>query len=468
MKYTFLDQIKKEGLLIAPAFKNETDNYSKKFKEAVNKDLVKQEDFKAHSYFEEGFERVTTIYLGNLKDLNPEKLKKFANKIVTLCNRMDRKTAQIHLPNKLLDHKNAFNLAEGFILGSYEFTAYKEKKNSLETLHLVMDKKYRKQFDKGASLAKATNYARDLINHPANVMNSTKLHEEVKKIEKKGAKLTVLEQEELRKKGLRGLLSVNKGSAQPPKLILIEHNAKKEKPTLLVGKGITFDTGGYSIKPNDNMVKMKSDMAGAAAVIGTLKYLVENNVKRNVVGVVPICENMISSDANRPSDIVKMYNGKTVEITNTDAEGRLILADALSYSEEKYEPKEIIDVATLTGAVIIALGSYCTGMISKDDNMARKLELAGLESNDKVWRLPFFDDYQKDMDGDVSDLRNTGKNSEAGAITAGVFLSKFVKTSNWTHLDIAGSGRCENEREYVKKGGTGAGVRLFSYYLEKY
>lgn len=468
MKYNFSEKTKQEGLLIVPAFKKGSDTYSETFQDAVKKGLVKEKDFKAHSIFEQGFERITIIYLGKKSEVTPEKIRKYASKIATLCNRMDRKHAQVLLNQDFMTKKLCFSFAESIGLSTYEFTGYKEKQSSLESLHIVIKNSFEKEFNKGLSLAKATNYARDLINHPANVMNSTRLDQEAKKIGELGAAITVLEQEDLEKKGLRGLLSVNKGSAQPPKLILIHHKGKDEDPTLLVGKGITFDTGGYSIKPNDNMVKMKSDMAGAAAVMGTLRYLVENNVKRNVVGVVPICENMISSDANRPSDIVKMYNGKTVEITNTDAEGRLILADALSYSEEKFAPKEIIDIATLTGSVIVALGKYCSGMISKDDNMAKKLELAGLESNDKVWRLPFFDDYQNDMDGDVSDLRNTGKNSEAGAITAGVFLSKFVKTNNWVHLDIAGSGRSSKDRDYVKEGGTGAGVRLLSYYLEKY
>lgn len=213
---------------------------------------------------------------------------------------------------------------------------------------------------------------------------------------------------------------------------------------------------------------MKSDMAGAAAVLAIIKLAAELNLKRDILGVIPLCENMIGGSAQKPGDIVKAYNGKTVEIRNTDAEGRLILADALAYTEAKYKPSSMIDLATLTGACVIALGYYASGIMGKDEGLIKNLVEAGEKSGDRVWELPFYEDYQDAMDGTISDLRNTsgkGKGYEGGAINGGVFLSKFVVKAKWAHIDIAGPAFVIEESDYLQKGGTGAGVRLLSYYF---
>ena len=273
----------------------------------------------------------------------------------------------------------------------------------------------------------------------------------------------------MKKDGLGSLIGVSQGSDQPPKLIFLEYRGGGEDPvTAIVGKGITFDSGGYNIKPTGYMEDMKSDMAGAAAVLGAMRTISQLGLKRNVLGVIPTCENMVSGGAQRPGDIVRAYNGKTIEITNTDAEGRLILADAIAYTEAKYNPSVIIDLATLTGACIVALGYHAAAVITNDLVLSSALIQAGEESGDRLWPLPFFDEYQDTMDGTISDLRNTsgkGRGGEGGAITAAVFISKFVDKARWAHLDIAGPAYLNDASGYNQKGATGYGVRLLTYYF---
>ena len=289
-------------------------------------------------------------------------------------------------------------------------------------------------------------------------------------VQNKKVKIKVLGEKEMKKLGMNALLTVNKGSSNPPKLIIIEYKNGKGPFTAILGKGITFDTGGINIKPTGYIEDMKMDMGGAAAVLGTMKAIAEMNVKKNVLGVIPICENMINGSATRPGDIVTAYNGKTIEVKNTDAEGRLILADALAYTEDKYKPKTMIDLATLTGSVIIGLGYYVSGMVTNNDELGRKLEESGNASYDRVWKLPFFEEYQDDMDGDITDLKNLSGKADpraGGAITAAVFLSKFVEKSSWAHIDIAGTAYLKEPRTYHQKYATGAGVRILTYYLLK-
>ena len=323
----------------------------------------------------------------------------------------------------------------------------------------------------GKVIAESTNFVRNLVDEPANVVNSLFLEKVAQKIaaDSDKIKLKVLDKMELQKEGLNALLGVNLGSDNSPKLLILEYNGSdKNGYTALVGKGITFDSGGYNLKPTKYIEDMKTDMAGGAVVLGTIKAAAELGLKKNLLGVVPVCENMVSGSAQRPGDIVKAYNGKTIEIGNTDAEGRLILADALAYTEAKYKPEVMIDLATLTGACVIALGYYAAGMVGKDEKLLNELKFAGLESGDKVWELPFFDEYQDWMDGSISDLNNIsakGKGYEAGSITGGVFLSKFVEKAKWVHIDIAGSAYWAVDGDYLRKGATGSGVRVLSYYL---
>jgi leucyl aminopeptidase len=274
-------------------------------------------------------------------------------------------------------------------------------------------------------------------------------------------KVTVLERADMEQLGMHTLLSVAQGSAQPPKLIVLEYRGgpKKAKPVALVGKGVTFDTGGISLKPGPEMDEMKFDMCGAASVLGTLKAVCEMKLPVNVIGVIPTTENMPGSRATRPGDIVKSLSGQTVEILNTDAEGRLILCDALTYIE-RFKPAAVIDIATLTGACVIALGHVATGLFANDEALAREIAAAGDESCDRVWRLPLWDDYQEQLKSNFADFANIG-GRPAGAVTAACFLARFARKFKWAHLDIAGTAWKSGK----EKGATGRPVPLLTQFL---
>ena len=304
--------------------------------------------------------------------------------------------------------------------------------------------------------------AKTLGNLPGNVCTPTYLAEQAQSLGKQyKLKVTVLEQDDMEKLGMGSFLSVTRGSVQPPKLISLEYHGgdKKQKPIVLVGKGITFDTGGISLKPGADMDEMKYDMCGAASVLGTLQAVAEMKLPINVVGVIPTCENMPSGTATRPGDIVTSMSGQTIEILNTDAEGRLILCDALTYSA-KFKPECVVDIATLTGACVIALGHVVSGLMSNDDDLADDLLAAGEQAWDRAWRLPLHDDYQSLLDSNFADMQNIGGRA-GGTITAACFLSRFTKDYRWAHLDIAGTANKSGK----EKGGTGRPVGLLTQFL---
>ena len=316
----------------------------------------------------------------------------------------------------------------------------------------------------GRAIAAGVTLTRDLGNLPANVCTPTYLAESAVKLGREWKlAVQVLEQKDMEKLGMGSLLSVSKGSHQPPKFAILRYSGagKKDRPIVLVGKGITFDTGGISLKPAAEMDEMKFDMCGAASVLGTLRAVAELGLKLNVIGLVPTCENMPGGAATKPGDIVTSMSGQTVEILNTDAEGRLILADALSYAE-RFEPQAVVDIATLTGACIIALGHVCSGLFANKDTLARELQAAGAESWDRVWELPLWDDYQEQLKSNFADFANIG-GRPAGSITAACFLSKFTRKYDWAHLDIAGTA-WKSGRE---KGATGRPVPLLTTFLMK-
>jgi leucyl aminopeptidase len=316
----------------------------------------------------------------------------------------------------------------------------------------------------GRAIAAGVTLTRDLGNLPANVCTPTYLAESAVKLGREWKlAVQVLEQKDMEKLGMGSLLSVSKGSHQPPKFAILRYSGagKKDRPIVLVGKGITFDTGGISLKPAAEMDEMKFDMCGAASVLGTLRAVAELGLKLNVIGLVPTCENMPGGAATKPGDIVTSMSGQTVEILNTDAEGRLILADALSYAE-RFEPQAVVDIATLTGACIIALGHVCSGLFANKDALARELQAAGAESWDRVWELPLWDDYQEQLKSNFADFANIG-GRPAGSITAACFLSKFARKYDWAHLDIAGTA-WKSGRE---KGATGRPVPLLTTFLMK-
>jgi leucyl aminopeptidase len=316
--------------------------------------------------------------------------------------------------------------------------------------------------EQGAALAEGVSLAKDLGNLPSNICTPTYLAAKARELGRTYKfKVTVLERKDLLKIGMGSFLSVSQGTAEPPKFIVMEYSGgtKKDKPVVLVGKGITFDTGGISLKPGEGMDEMKYDMSGAGSVLGTFRAVAGMGLPVNLVGLIPTCENMPGGTAIKPGDIVTSMSGQTIEILNTDAEGRLILCDALTYAE-RYEPAAVIDIATLTGACVVALGNVATGMYANRDDLARALEDAGQTSWDRVWRMPLWDDYQEQLKSNFADMANIG-GRPAGSVTAACFLARYAKKYPWAHLDIAGvawkSGR--------EKGSTGRPVPLLTEFL---
>ena len=314
-----------------------------------------------------------------------------------------------------------------------------------------------------AAIANGMELAKTLGNLPGNICTPTYLSAHALALDKahKKIKTTVLEEKDMQKLGMGSFLSVTRGSEQPAKLITLEYKGgdKKQKPIVLVGKGITFDTGGISLKPGAEMDEMKYDMCGAASVLGTIQAIAEMDLKLNVVGVIPTCENMPSGIATKPGDIVTSMSGQTIEILNTDAEGRLILCDALTYSA-KFEPDTVIDIATLTGACVIALGHVAHGLFANEDKLAKELLAAGEQSHDRAWQLPLWDDYQPLLDSNFADMQNIGGRA-GGTITAACFLARFTKEYRWAHLDIAGTAWLSGKQ----KGATGRPVPMLTQYL---
>jgi len=316
------------------------------------------------------------------------------------------------------------------------------------------------------ALAEGVRTVRDLGNTPSNVMTPTRLAERAEQVAKSvGVKCTVFGRREIEKMKMGGLLAVNRGSAEEPRFIVLEYAPRKAKRHVaLVGKGITFDSGGISIKPAEKMEEMKFDMCGAAAVIGTIEAAAKLAIPVRITGVIPSTDNLPSGSAYKPGDIITMMSGKTVEIVNTDAEGRMILGDALHYASE-LKPDHILDYATLTGACVVALGSEASGLFSNDDELARKLIECGERVGERLWRLPEWDEYKDLIRSEWADMKNSG-GRWGGAISAAVFLKEFVNCPSWAHLDIAGTAYAEHETARETRGATGAGVRVTVSFLE--
>ncbi len=366
-------------------------------------------------------------------------------------------------------------MAEGAILGNYQFTAYRSEEPASQDVTgmsvLVPQKNQQRRLTegirRGVATAEATVFVRDLCNHPSNVMTPTKIANEAKAIAKEtGVGLKILDQKEMEELGMGALLGVAKGSHQPPKFIILQYHGSKKKddrPVVLVGKTITFDTGGISLKPAENMEQMKADMTGGAEVLATMRATARLKLPLNLISILPAAENMPGGRAMRPGDVVKTLSGKTVEVQNTDAEGRLILSDALAYAT-RFKPAALIDIATLTGACVVALGQFAIGMFGTDAKLKEAVRKAGLRAGERVWEMPLWDEYFEQLRSDVADMRNIGGRG-GGMITAALFLSKFVGDCPWVHLDIASTDWSERERAYIPKGPTGIGTRLLMQYL---
>ena len=364
------------------------------------------------------------------------------------------------------------SVVEGVLLSLYNFTMYKtlkkEDKAVINNFTLIVQKKdvlakVKSVAKNTQTVAEAVCFTRDIVNMAGSDATPTFLANKAKEIAKKtGVKCRTLSRPDMKKLGMGGILNVSRGSSQPPKFIILEYNTRKKNSDtiVLIGKGVTFDSGGISLKPGSGMDLMKADMSGAAAVLGAFKAISNLKPANHIVGLVPCTENMPSGSALKPGDIIKCMSGKTVEILNTDAEGRLILADAIAYAK-RYKPDAVIDLATLTGACVAALGTFTSGMLGNNDKLKERVKQAGEKSHERVWELPLWKEYYELIKSNIADIKNTG-GRYAGTITAACFLGEFVEDFPWVHLDIAGTFLVEKDTPYIRKGATGVGVRLLT------
>jgi leucyl aminopeptidase len=427
-------------------------------------------------------ERVLLIGLGKEKGAGDERLRQGVATATTFLQGRQVSTFTVSLPSFSLRDTGmaakAQAAAEGIALAAYRFDRYRTEKREelppvLKDVCLLVEKqKDLQEVEAGVATARCicrgVALARDLVNEPGNVKSPEFLAAKAKEMAREhGLKCTVLGQKELEKEGCGALLGVAQGSIREPRLIVLEYHGgnRVAQPIALIGKGVVFDAGGISLKPAEKMDEMKMDMAGGAAVLGTLHAAAQLKLPVNLVGIIPAVENLPSGSAIRPGDILTSLSGRTIEVLNTDAEGRMILADALTYAA-RFKPRVVIDLATLTGACIIALGHHATAALGNHTGLLRQLLHAGEESGERLWQLPLWDDYASQIKSEIADVKNTG-GRPAGTITAAAFLQKFAEDYTWAHLDIAGTAWEEKGRHYLPKGGTGVGVRLLIHYLRK-
>ena len=419
--------------------------------------------------------QILLIGAGKEKSLDALTLQKVGATCFSYLNSIKAKTADVVLTSSKT--QDACEVAFGALLKSYRFNKYfndKKKSKELKTTQInfvVADEaQAKKEFKELEILAGNIFLTRDLVSEPSNELNPESYAKICEGLAKDGLEIEVLGEAEMTKLKMNAILGVGKGSARESKLVILKHNGGKkgEKPVAFVGKGVTFDTGGISIKPSTNMEDMKTDMGGSAVVVGLMRNLAQRNAKVNAVGVIGLVENMPDGLAQNPGDVVTSMSGQTIEIINTDAEGRLVLADALHYTNTKFEPKLIVDLATLTGAIIVALADVYGGLFSNDDKLAGEIAAAGEKTNERTWRLPVGKEYDEMINSDIADMKNVGGGRGAGSTTAAQFLQRFVGDTKWAHLDIAGVAWKGKGDSMAVKGATGYGVRLLNEFVRTY
>lgn len=420
------------------------------------------------------------IGIGNQKKFTSDTLRKIGGYIANLAKSYKAKSYAVDIDLILhKDHDKEYcvqSLCEGSILGLYKFDKYKSKMISSngykepEKLTIVTKEKINpKVLSKAKIISESVMLTRDLVNMPPSDLIPKDMVNISKELAKKyGFSIKVLGKKELEKKKCGGILGVSRGSDKEPFMIILSLNKEPGNgSTAIIGKGVTFDAGGMDIKPADGMFDMKCDMGGAGTVLGIMTALARLGVKKNIIGIMGCTENMLGPDAYKPGDILTSYSGKTIEIKNTDAEGRLVLADAITIAEKDYNAKQIIDMATLTGAQLVALGFKVSAVITNNDGFYNKLKVHSDKTEELIWQLPNYNHYKHMVDSDIADVSNLGKPQRiAGTITAGTFLQRFVDKAEWIHLDIAGPAYNTESNEYIQSGATGWGVRLLTSYFE--
>jgi len=439
-------------------------------------DLLKNSDLKKNLLFFEVNSKKTIFLVSIKKNLETSDIENLGAEFHSYIN-YDNKSEYFINSNSISNKYENFigYFLHGLKLKSYEFNIYKSKKDKkLISINVTGNKNKLtiKNELRFKAIEEGTFFARDLVSEPPNVLNPKEYTNRLLKLKKLGIKVTTYNEVQLKKLGMHSLLGVGRGSINESFLVTLEWNGNKKNkkaPLSFVGKGVCFDTGGISLKPAKFMEEMKYDMAGSAVVAGLIQTLAIRKAKVNAVGVVGLVENMPGGNAQRPGDIVKAYNGKTIEVLNTDAEGRLVLADALSFTEAKFKPRFMIDLATLTGAIIMALGEEYAGLFSNNDELSNKIFKIGEKVKEKVWRLPLHDNYDKLINSPIADIQNINYSGGAGSITAAQFLQRFVTNKTpWAHLDIAGMAFSKKAANLNPGGATGFGVRLLNQLIEEH
>ena len=432
------------------------------FTQVIDLGDVKGKSGESHFFYVDG-KRILLLGLGKKDKFDANAVRLAAGKAARTA--ISKKVDSVAIECFCNNCENCQAVGEGLVLGSYQFLDYKTGEDdgfelkSATVLGCESD-----AISKGGVIGNAVCFARDLGNHPGNITTPTRLAEAAQEIaDEGGMKLNVFNREEFTEMGMGALAGVALGTDEPPKFIILEYmNGGDEKPKVLIGKGLTFDAGGISIKPAGKMDEMKYDMCGSATVLGTMKAISALKPKLNIVCIVPSTENLLGAKAYKPGDILKAYNGKTIEVLNTDAEGRLILADALSYASKQYDPEFILDFATLTGAVLVTLGHIAAGVMGTNEDLMVKVKSSSKNSGEKVWELPLWSEFCKQIKSDIADVKNMGAPGQAGSIAGGAFLKEFVgKDIPWVHFDIAGTAWGGKTTSLDPKGSaTGWGIRL--------
>ncbi len=460
--------------------------FSDEHKDAVSVQFVYEGDKKPFESMPESFtgkkletfylpeKKVCIVGLGKKEEFKQDYYRRAAAKSVKLASFY--KIPAVHFTSRNLLEKDYIALSEGACLANYAFDKYRSEEAKMFRVKKVSfpaaEKKFSDSIGRAAIVCENVHMTRDMVSDNSDVVTPDFIEKAARKIAKKnGLRITVLKEKELKKLGMNLLLAVGKASTQSARLIILEYHGGKtsQEKFMLAGKGICFDTGGLDIKPRDSMLEMRMDMAGAATVLGIMKSAAELGIEKNLVGIIATTENLVDANSYRPKDIIRAYSGKTVENMDTDAEGRLVLADALNYGAKKFNPKLIVEFSTLTGSVVGTFGNHLAGMFGTENasDYKKKMFEAGMETFERVWELPMYEEYLDEVNGERSDFRSCGKSRYNGAIFGGAFLSKFTEDKPFIHLDVAGTAMIDEAKDYLPKDGTGFGVRLAVEFLKK-